>query len=203
MDGLRTGTRTSPLSRGLSLGLRDSPRRHCSLRQGYRVFRWKFPRESSLNFKYDLPLGPQTMKKRPKIETTKNVSRASETFLFKRYGHFEFWEISLVNLALILQLFTSFWSFSLVKQGNFKHDLPLGPQTMKKRPKIETTKNVSRASETFLFKRYGHFEFWEISLVNLALILQLFTSFRSFSLVNLAYILQVFSQSPEYLYLCF
>ena len=41
------------------------------------------------------------MKKMAKIETAKNAFRASETFLLKRYGHFEFLSFPLVNPALI------------------------------------------------------------------------------------------------------
>ena len=42
------------------------------------------------NIEYDWPLGTANDEKKAKIETTKNAFRASETFLFKRYGHFEF-----------------------------------------------------------------------------------------------------------------
>ena len=79
------------------------------------------------------------MKKTPKIETTKNAFRASETFLFKRYGHFEFLSFSVVNIALILKIFFKFLSFLRVFSffpSTFLDIFPPRRPNWKKRRKI-------------------------------------------------------------------
>ena len=92
------------------------------------------------NIKYDWPFGTQNDEKRPNIETTKNAFRASETFLFKRYGHFEFSLFSSVNIALILKIFFKFLSFLRVfffLSFNFScHFFLLGGRIEEKRRKI-------------------------------------------------------------------